>query len=508
MTFLYEPGSRPLEPYTIKHALGAGGFGEVYYAVSDAGKEVALKCLRRDCDTELRGVRACLNLWHPHLVAIYDLRQSGDGTWWVIMEYVAGPTWSALLHDNPNGLKLERILPWFRQLAGAVDFLHQHGIVHRDLKPSNVFLADCSPAGHVKVGDCGLSKIMARQPSQTHTQLGTVYYMAPEMAQGKYGPAVDVYAAGVMLYQLLTGRLPFDGQSVQEILVRHLTDEPDWSGLPSVAVPVLRQALAKDPATRFGSLCEMVQQLEQSLGNASSTVARPPENWPSQQVPYRSRPTALSQEPSTIIYRPINRWYELARSLLISAVGGAAVTSFLAVIGWNLRPDIPWADFAWMGTFAVLASWALLVFQRLWWDYQWPEAWIRCLIRLTLGMLLGAVGAWLGGASWRWDDVALPTSWMVQQARQATLWQNGLRGAAYYGVLFLLTPWEHLMRLNRQTRFDWNPALLITLGAGLLVWFWQQWEPLRWAETWPKVLAASLIALLLQWASRYQPPSG
>ncbi|MCS7015668.1 MAG: serine/threonine protein kinase [Gemmatales bacterium] len=513
MAFSYAPGNRPLEPYTIKHALGSGGFGEVYYAVTDSGKEVALKCLRGECATELRGIRTCLNLAHPNLVAIHDLRQSGDGVWWLIMEYVAGPTWSALLRNNPRGLPLEQVLDWFHQLAHAVDFLHRQGIVHRDLKPSNIFLGDAIPGGWVKVGDYGLSKVISGKSAETHTHLGTVYYMAPEMAQGRYGPAVDIYAAGVMLYQLLTGRLPFEGQSVQEILLRHLTDEPDWKHLPSQVVPVLRQALAKDPNTRFATLGEVAQHLEHCVCRTSSVAARtslsPMTSMLSSPQPgkFRLRLSAASQEPSTVIFRPASPVWELARSWTLAAISAVVLSGFLGVVGWNLRPDISWSDFAFTGAFALLASWVLLAVQRLWWDYRWPEVWTRCLVRIVLGMSLGFFSAWLDGASPLGSAISLPEAWLSQQANEASLAYQGLRSAAYFGVLFLLVPWEHLMRPGRPWRFDWNPVMLITLFAGALVWFWQQWEQVHWAQEWPKAISAALMAMLLQWASPHHAPT-
>src|SRR5690606_6999726 len=98
--FSYEPESKPLEGYTIKRAINKGGFGEVYYAVSDAGKEVALKLLRENLEIELRGVRQCLNLKHPNLVPIFDIRQDAEGDHWIVMEYVAGRTLLDVLQQN------------------------------------------------------------------------------------------------------------------------------------------------------------------------------------------------------------------------------------------------------------------------------------------------------------------------------------------------------------------------------------------------------------------------
>ncbi|NLF09712.1 MAG: serine/threonine protein kinase, partial [Pirellulaceae bacterium] len=209
--FLYAGGSKPLAGYTIKRAVGRGGFGEIYYAVSDAGKEVALKLVRRNLDVELRGIRQCLNLKHPNLLAIHDIRRDEQGDAWVVMEYVADRNLETVLEENPRGLPADAALDWFRGIAAGVAYLHDRGIVHRDLKPGNIFRDE----GIVKIGDYGLSKyISCNQRSGQTESIGTVHYMAPEVAGGRYGKEIDVYALGVILYELLTGRVPFDGESV------------------------------------------------------------------------------------------------------------------------------------------------------------------------------------------------------------------------------------------------------------------------------------------------------
>lgn len=258
MKFLYPGGSRPLEGYTLKRGIGRGGFGEVYFAVSDAGKEVALKRIERNLEVELRGVSQCLNLKHPHLLALYDVRFDDQGDAWVVMEYVAGPSLKEVLDRHPQGLPLEQIAFWFRGMGTGVAYLHDQGIVHRDLKPDNVF----EDGGVVKIGDYGLSKYISasRRSGQTES-VGTFHYMAPEIGKGVYGKEIDIYALGVILYEMATGRPPFDGETSQEIIMKHLTAEPDLTAVPPVLRPVIARALQKDPAQRFPSIPAMLTAL-------------------------------------------------------------------------------------------------------------------------------------------------------------------------------------------------------------------------------------------------------
>ena len=146
------------------------------------------------------------------------------GDQWVIMEYVSGESLEDVIERNPNGMPIEQALWWMRGMCGGVAYLHDHGIVHRDLKPGNIF----SDEGTVKIGDYGLAKFIScsRRSGQTES-VGTVHYMAPEIANGRYGREIDTYALGIILFEMLTGRVPFEGESVGEVLMKHLTAEPD-----------------------------------------------------------------------------------------------------------------------------------------------------------------------------------------------------------------------------------------------------------------------------------------
>jgi serine/threonine protein kinase len=256
--FAFPSGARPLDGYTIKRGVGRGGFGEVYYAVSDAGKEVAIKLIRRNLEVELRGVTHCLNLKHPNLLSLYDIKQDDQDNSWVVMEYVAGDSLEQVIQRHPHGMPPEEAVDWMQGIAAGVAYLHDHGIVHRDLKPGNIFRDE----GVVKLGDYGLSKFIScsRRSGQTDS-VGTVHYMAPEIANGRYGKEIDLYALGIVLYEMLTGRVPFEGESVGEVLMKHLTATADVSLLAEPYRTVVARALAKDPEVRFRSIQEFMALL-------------------------------------------------------------------------------------------------------------------------------------------------------------------------------------------------------------------------------------------------------
>ncbi|MEP0847759.1 MAG: serine/threonine protein kinase [Phycisphaerae bacterium] len=258
MAYTFKHGDRPLDGLTIQRAVGRGGFGEVYYALSDSGKQLAVKYLRENPEIELRGIAQVMNLKSPHLVTIYDVRRGAEDEPFVIMEYISGPSLRDLLQSAPGGLGEQKAVFFVEGIGKGLAYLHERGIVHRDLKPGNIFYDD----GYVKIGDYGLSKhISVSAHSGNTVSVGTVHYMAPEIGSGSYTKAIDIYALGVILYELLTGRLPFTGSSMGEVLMRHLKENPDVSGIRAPFAQIINKALAKNPGDRYQDANEMIDAL-------------------------------------------------------------------------------------------------------------------------------------------------------------------------------------------------------------------------------------------------------
>ncbi|MBN1361708.1 MAG: protein kinase [Sedimentisphaerales bacterium] len=256
--YQYKHGDRPLEGFTIQRAAGRGGFGEVYYAISDSGRQVALKVVQTHEQIELRGISQCMNLKSPHLVTVFDVKHNDQGRPFVIMEYVSGPSLSDLLKEAPGGLGTQKAAFFLREIAKGLSYLHECGIVHRDLKPSNIFYEN----GYVKIGDYGLTKAISTSHHVSHTiTVGTVHYMAPEIGAGRYDRSVDIYAMGVLLYEMLTGQVPFLGASPAEILMKHLSAAPDLTHIEEPFRRVICRAMAKDPAERYQTVQEMVEDI-------------------------------------------------------------------------------------------------------------------------------------------------------------------------------------------------------------------------------------------------------
>jgi hypothetical protein len=483
MKFNYRSGQRPLEGFTIKRGIGKGGFGEVYFALSDGGKEVALKLIRGDGVMELRGVAHCLNLKHPNLVALYDLRTDPQGDHWVVMEYVAGEPLNVVLSRHPNGVSRELVREWFIGIGRAIGYLHDHGIVHRDLKPGNVFLEN----GTVKIGDYGLSKSISTSQRTGQTQsIGTVHYMAPEISTGNYNKQIDVYAAGVILYEMLSGRVPFEGESSGEILMKHLTQPPDLSKLPAEFVPIVAKALAKNPAQRYASMAEMGRAIESLGADGKVAPAPPPAPLPRRQEPILD---ALPAE------TPRSRVAELCWSMALTVLFTALATVLWAAVGpRSEKSQIP--DLVRVFFLVVLSAWAVLIPAKFWPERR-SDSWTRRVVMMLLGGAVGLSAWWLDG--WTLGVTSDPES---GPSLMNLLPASGVNEAAYfsyYGLAFFALRWWRMAGRRRSHRFSFAPILAAALWGFLL------FVLVRPLHT-PGVLVLAMTAAVVQLVSPWNAP--
>jgi hypothetical protein len=314
--YAYKHGDKPLDGYTIERAVGRGGFGEVYYALSDSGRQVALKVIQNYEQIELRGIQQCMNLKSPHLVTVFDVKHNADQKPFVVMEYVSGPSLRDLIDESAGGLGEQKSAFFLREIGKGLSFLHECGIVHRDLKPGNIFYEN----GAVKIGDYGLSKAISTgmHSGQTIT-VGTVHYMAPEIGKGQYDQSIDIYALGILLYEMLTGQVPFFGASAGEVLMKHLADKVDLDLVPDSFKQVIQKSLAKDPQDRYQSVQKMIEDVFGSEHIRNSVSQFSPESLSiiaervAQKAKTRQTEQTPKPSPQPKTGQPVNAWSNVGR---------------------------------------------------------------------------------------------------------------------------------------------------------------------------------------------------
>ena len=269
--FQITPGTLIDDRYRVVSRVGSGGMAEVYCADDvQLGRRVAVKLLheRFALDEEFverfrREASSAASLSHANIVSVYDRGEWG-GTYYIAMEYLDGRSLDSIVREEAP-LPPDHAIELTEQVLRAARFAHRRGVVHRDLKPHNVIVDE---EGRVKVTDFGIAQAGASEITQTGSIMGTARYLSPEQAQGlPVSPRSDLYSIGVMLYELLTGTVPFEGESVVAIALRHLSEppRPPSSLVPSISPSldaIVLRALAKSPEERFADADEFLAALD------------------------------------------------------------------------------------------------------------------------------------------------------------------------------------------------------------------------------------------------------
>ncbi len=340
--------------YKLIRKLGSGGMADVYLAEDqELGRRVAIKILndRHAADESFverfrREAKNAAGLSHPNVVSIYD-RGEAEGSYYIAMEFLDGRTLKELLVRNgPPPVPIA--IDYARQILSAIGFAHRNGIVHRDIKPHNVVVGR---DGRLKVTDFGISRAGASQMTEAGSIIGTAQYLSPEQARGAHvDNRSDIYSVGVVLYELLTGEVPFTGDTPVEIAMKHLSQAPKRPSEIRPEVPrdvdaIALRALAKDPADRYQSAEEMDAELARVARGLA--VSRETEEAATSVLSGAgiAAPTMISRAPTQVTRRPQQSYYEYepvapARRSFWPYLLGAGLLIAAAIGAWYLYGQI------------------------------------------------------------------------------------------------------------------------------------------------------------------------
>ncbi|MDQ4024935.1 MAG: Stk1 family PASTA domain-containing Ser/Thr kinase, partial [Actinomycetota bacterium] len=324
--------------YAVLEPIGSGGMAEVYRARDELlGRDVAVKVLsdRLSRDKSFverfrREAQSAANLNHPNVVSLYDYG-ADDGAYYIVMEYIEGKSLGDMVAES-GALLPERAAEIAADVAAALERAHSSGLVHRDIKPTNIMV---TRSGQTKVTDFGIARALGQsseqtQMTQTGMVIGTAAYLSPEQAQGNPVDArSDVYSLGCVLYEMLTGRPPFAGDTPLAIAYKHVREDAAAPSTVNPDVPqaldaITLKALAKNPENRYSSAHEMREDLQRFLGGqqvhatplmATQTVVAPPVSSGTQVL----RRTETEYEPVPEPRRGV--WYVLAALLILALFG-------------------------------------------------------------------------------------------------------------------------------------------------------------------------------------------
>lgn len=314
--------------YRLVSQHGSGGMSVIYQATDIAlGRTVAVKILRPSLTNDnsflvrfRQEARNVANLSHPNIVTVHDVGQDGN-TYYMVMEFIDGPDLKKIIKSE-GPLSVERTLSIAVQMCQGIGYAHRAGLVHADVKPQNILMAD---GDRVKVTDFGIAQALALTKPQERQKIvwGSPHYFSPEQAQGEYpSPAADVYSIGIVLFEMLTGRLPFQGGDQQELAMAHIRDTPPRISELNPQVPtsldhIVQRVLAKDPRQRFSKAEQLGRVLEAYRNQGHEATS----GMVSVQVPPPEPvPAAQPQNPATAVERSGNTEPTLPPSAAVGPV--------------------------------------------------------------------------------------------------------------------------------------------------------------------------------------------
>ena len=283
-------GQKINDRYEIIKTIGEGGMANVYLANDTIlDRKVAIKVLRGDLSNDEKFIRrfkrealSVSNLSHPNIVEVYDVGEE-DGNYYIVMEYIEGKTLKQLLQKR-GALTLNEVIDIMTQLTDGLAHAHEAYIIHRDIKPQNIMIED---NGLVKITDFGIAMALnSTQLTQTNSVMGSVHYLPPEQANGK-GSTVksDIYSLGILMYELLTGSVPFKGDTAVEIALKHMKEKipsirKQKPTIPQSVENIVLKATAKNPKNRYDNVRDMYKDLQTALqrDNEKRLVYEYPEN--------------------------------------------------------------------------------------------------------------------------------------------------------------------------------------------------------------------------------------
>jgi serine/threonine-protein kinase len=341
----FEPGDLIGDRYELGRQLGAGGMARVYLGHDRLlDREVAVKVLSEPYASDpsfverfRREASAAAGLNHPNIVAVYD-RGEADGSYYIVMEYLAGPDLKQVIRSRAP-LPPTEAIDAAQQILAALGAAHRRDVVHRDVKPQNVLVAE---DGHLKVTDFGIARAGAESDmTEAGSVIGTAQYLSPEQARGdEVTAASDTYAVGIVLYEMLTGRVPFDGGPPVAVAMKQISDEPVSPRIVEPSVPreleaVVLRALAKRPSERYRTAEEMSRALAEARGaidgSGGTTRVLPAAGPPTRVMGAATGATRVAPPPPPSEPPPSRRrWPVIAGALVLLLAIAAAAFVFLS----------------------------------------------------------------------------------------------------------------------------------------------------------------------------------